>query len=683
MFRNKILLRADPPCSSFFLFKISLHQPLPNAFWLHSLCWKLSRSLRLSCFFQSDHIYIVYQRSQAQYAEQALKELTETLKVSQVLEEEEVKSGSLIIQAIDCGLRSLFLEKSNWSCLGDCYISHSSFGVIEERNHLHTFLVTVQTDVSDGLVIVVSPDVVQFCRFKILDMLNCTMRQRFDDGEEVIIDDKWHMAPCFVLPSLSEGCIVGVCRYCPAGEDFEHVERLWSLKHGLILPSEYFVKVLFMHDGLSNTQWFPSAFVLQGAGLTPVPQSIRTSKAISALEMFVKIIEDWDFFGVGHLKIKLLRHALVIAEVIFCEAFRRSLLLIMKIQEVSRLDTSSNVCGWTKVSNNNYNHVMSNSNSHCSSKRPGETAFSFKGLLSTLDFRTLKPACGSSSFRETSKDILLEDDNASSSQGALNDKCADKSILRYKTAKLTSTFMDHMHSNEKICSDAQVDDTFTLSAVESSRCNFKKLTTFQKPSMTLGSIIGNDDSLLTLRTDNVKISNMKDKSQVSGPEGYDSSLTVSKKGTVHSSKQEKKRLLKLWHRAEDKLPKKRAKQEFEESEIMAKVFDYHSKGWLGMLSVLELKSFLGWKKAKEHVHRDLSPMSATGNVIIYIMHDMSTLRKRRHGFFFKKKFIFGAGGSQDLERDKKPEWDWSDSAEPAEFLATRIKGCHWRLGLKV
>ncbi|XP_068658037.1 uncharacterized protein [Aristolochia californica] len=548
-----------------------------------------------------DAMTLIRERSQAKSAEQALKELTETLTVRDVSIEEEVKSGSLNAKAIDCGLRSLFLETSNWSCLGDCYIIHSSFAVIEEKNHLETLHVchcshsihfdkTVQTDVSDGFVILASPDVVQFCRFKILDMLSSTTRQQFHDGEEVIIDDKWHMAPCLVLPSLSEGRIIGVSKFCPAGEDFEHVQRLWSCKHGLTLPNEYFINIQFMHGGLIHTQWFPSAFVLRGAGLTPVPQSIRASKAISALKLFVKIVKDWDFFDAGHLKIK----------------------------EVSRLGTSSNVCEWTNASSKEYNHVMSNSKTHCLSMPLGETIFSFEDLLSTPDFRTPKPAYGTISFKGTPNNILIEDGNASSSKYSLNDKCAQESVLRAKTARLGSRFMDQVHSKQKTCSDTSADDAFTP-VVESSKKILHELKLFQKPSLTLSSITEIDDSVRTLRKDYAENAN-KEILQVSGAEGFESCLNVPGKGAIHSSEQETTSSRKSAKQKEkrnggpvalgcredtmEKLPKKRAKQPFEHSEITAKVFDYYSKGQLGLLSVLELKSFLVGKKAKVGGRKD-------------------------------------------------------------------------------
>lgn len=39
----------------------------------------------------------------------------------------------------------------------------------------------------------------------------------------------------------------------------------------------------------------PSAFVLQGSGLTPAPKTIRVSKAMLAFQSFIKLLEGLQF----------------------------------------------------------------------------------------------------------------------------------------------------------------------------------------------------------------------------------------------------------------------------------------------------------------------------------------------------------------------------------------------------
>ncbi|KAL6001671.1 hypothetical protein ACLOJK_007411 [Asimina triloba] len=173
LWKNKILIRAEPPSSSFRCLHLILLQHPSPPLKLHSLCWKLSRKWHLACFFDSSDVYIAYQhlicylpqKSQYDSAVHVVKELSECLPVSDVVVDEELTSGSLIAKAVDCCLRSVLLE-NGWRCIGNGCMVNSCFGSSEEKNDLYAIQLAVQADTDDGFVFVVSPDVVRFNRLK-------------------------------------------------------------------------------------------------------------------------------------------------------------------------------------------------------------------------------------------------------------------------------------------------------------------------------------------------------------------------------------------------------------------------------------------------------------------------------------------------------------------------------------
>ncbi|XP_077236115.1 uncharacterized protein LOC143877779 isoform X2 [Tasmannia lanceolata] len=651
MLRNKLLFRPDPPFSSFLHLQLSLLHPFPFpsslSLHLHSLCWKLSRKWRLSCFSESADIYIVYQRTQSGSAAQVVKELAETLPVSNVVVDGELKSASLIVKAIDCGLRSVFLSDSNWRCIGDGYIVRSNFACSEEKNHIYALHVTVQADADDAFVLLVSPDVVRFSRHKIVDLLGSKMQERFHGGEEVIVDDYSLATSCSVLPCLYGGHVIGLSKFIPFGEDFKHMEELWSFKHGLALPNDYFVKIQFTHASDANKQWFPSAYVLQGLGLTPVPQTIRASKAVCALESFMKIVEAWDFFDGGLLKIK--------------GAYRL------------RMDSdSSNLPGWTKASSNIGNQIVA-ANSNLSYSTTAEKILPFKGFLTTQDFRTPKPDLGHIFGNGNAEHIQNRGSSISSSKVSLDDTYTwSHDAVSTKATKFRPLFMrcipakrrDGISPSTK--TDRILDQTCVPSVTGSEMLPHHKdgpFPTNGKATKEKHGYAGssrrdhNRPEALTEQRDG---DGLQLSSQTSRNEGniqivLDKGLSnplADKHGYTEASRRDLNRpealteqrdgdglqlssqtsrnesniqfvidkglsnpladIRKTEMRGEilsnrkdqsredikQNMPKKRGKTHSDLSDITAKVIGYHASGQLGSLTVPELKTFLGTRKAK-------------------------------------------------------------------------------------
>lgn len=69
MFRNNLVVLADPPSSSPFLLRQlsllpALSQPTSSslaAVEVETLCWKISRRWRLACFLHHPDVFVIYQ----------------------------------------------------------------------------------------------------------------------------------------------------------------------------------------------------------------------------------------------------------------------------------------------------------------------------------------------------------------------------------------------------------------------------------------------------------------------------------------------------------------------------------------------------------------------------------------------------------------------------------------------
>ncbi|XP_049936193.1 uncharacterized protein LOC116263421 isoform X2 [Nymphaea colorata] len=309
MFRKKLLLHAATPFplhNTFIDLQLTLHcEPHPPRslfLEIETLCWRVSREFRVACVAEDDKIHIVYQRSQSEAVSKAVIEFRRTLRVvSQVETEEEVKLSSFVNRVIECSLRSMLLN-ANWRCLDDGFSFFSSFSSNEEKTDIYAIQVTAKISPDNDVTFVVSPDLVNFTRHKVMDLIGTGLLQ-IESNKEVSIDKEDFVTACTVLPTLTHGHVIGLSR-SPPGEIVLDYEELLLHKYGLGLAVEHFLKVKFTQGGFTKDQWLPSIMVLQGSGLMPVPQTVRASKSISVLEFFIKSLEEWNFFDGGYLKIK-------------------------------------------------------------------------------------------------------------------------------------------------------------------------------------------------------------------------------------------------------------------------------------------------------------------------------------------------------------------------------------------
>ncbi|XP_020571260.1 uncharacterized protein LOC110018324 [Phalaenopsis equestris] len=305
MFGNKFLVRAHLPSPSFHPFRLlqlSVSDS-SSSIEIETLCWKLSRRWRLACFHPSpSSVFIIYQRCQNEEAARVVEELAKSMAICKLGEEEEVRSAILIARAVECWFRSLMMEKS-WRCIGESTFVDSTFAVDEEKKYFHALNARVQSEI-DGIVFIVSPDVIWFIRDKITDLVSSWTLQSFHDGNVALVEKDRHFTACVTLPSLHSGHILGLSLLNPVGEKFKLLEELWKFKHGLSLLSDYYVNVHFSYGGQESKTWLPSAFVLRGSGLCPPPQTVRYSMALNALNSFINTIGCLDFFSQGPLKVK-------------------------------------------------------------------------------------------------------------------------------------------------------------------------------------------------------------------------------------------------------------------------------------------------------------------------------------------------------------------------------------------
>ncbi|KAI0498806.1 hypothetical protein KFK09_019701 [Dendrobium nobile] len=245
-------------------------------------------------------------------------------------EEEVVRSAILIASVVECWLRSLMLEK-NWGCVGDSTFVNSTFASDEEKKYFQALNV-------------------------ITDLIASQALQSLHDGNITLVEKDRLFTACIILPSLCNGHILGLSKLPPVGENFELLEELWKFKHCQPLSSDYYVNVHFSYGGQAYKQWLPSAFVLRGSGLSPAPQTVRSSMAVNALNSFISTIGSSDFFGQGPLKVK----------------------------DVSSLETPMMQPGWKAVGTaSNDNKINTSATDQC---------LISQNLHLTLDFRTRKPA---------------------------------------------------------------------------------------------------------------------------------------------------------------------------------------------------------------------------------------------------------------------------------------------------
>ncbi|KAH7679505.1 hypothetical protein IHE45_06G063200 [Dioscorea alata] len=237
MFRNKIMVRASSSLSNgfspFHLLTLSLSSSsssssssLPLSIDVETLCWKLSRRYGVACLPYSSQILIVHQLYQSHSVAGVVRELIDAFPVFNVVDEEEVGiSSSIVTRAIECGLRCAMLE-NGWSCVGENSFVCSSFDACEEGKHVYAVNVNIQSETDDDYIFIVSPDVLRFSRHKVSSLVGSKLLQKFNDGEEVILEEYNFSTSRTTIPSLHEGYVMGLSKQQPLAENFEFFHLL-------------------------------------------------------------------------------------------------------------------------------------------------------------------------------------------------------------------------------------------------------------------------------------------------------------------------------------------------------------------------------------------------------------------------------------------------------------------------
>ncbi|KAL5231335.1 hypothetical protein ABZP36_030111 [Zizania latifolia] len=612
MFRNKVLVRAATaaPPPPFLLRQVSFHAAVP-ALDLDILCCRLSRRHRLACIPQppSDAL-VVYQRCQSCAAVEVVTEIAAVSTGASVGDEEEVVcSGSLVAKAVECGLRSLMLEHG-WRCLGESIYVHSTFAPTEERTDLCALNVEVKLGRNNDLEFIVSPDALRFVTHKFIDFVSSDKMETFKDGKEVILDGCNFETACTTLPTLQEGHVVGFSKILPTGQCLDEFMQLCSVKHGLEADYSYHAAVRLTY-GTSLEIWFPSSFVLRGLGLQPAPKSYRESKAMSALQSFIRLLNAWNFFGQSQLVIK----------------------------EQSLLNCTATLPTWDKA--------ISNARTENSEDLElVHTKFVTKVQSFTLDFRTPKPAvlCSPSVklWGNKAQERLLSLDNVGTSneKSSINHGCQMQPIVPTSSDKSQVTLWKPSFSrgksvkeNKRKHSSAKYFNMEHFSANNSNKSSGTALTNSAQDSgnhktecgqSVWSAVCGQALPTSSIKKDVLitKIMKPTSKCVVSSDEITAAAKPKTKrkvqkdelsavKRTKTKTEDVKTELTKkVVDQQKDELAKKATKTKnnsialtstntkTNSDDIVRKVTDHHKRGELCLLTVADLKCFLSARKAK-------------------------------------------------------------------------------------
>ncbi|KAF0892917.1 hypothetical protein E2562_019571 [Oryza meyeriana var. granulata] len=421
MFLNKVLVRAAPsaPPPPFLLRQVSFPAAVP-ALDLDILCCRLSRRHRLACLPQApSDVLVVYQRCQSCEAAEVVSAIAAASEGAAVGEEEVVVcSGSLVVKAVECGLRSLMLEHG-WRCLGESIYVCSTFAATEERTDLCAVNVEVMLGRNDDIEFVVSPDALRCTTHKFFDFISSDKMETFKNGKEVILDDCNFQTACTTLPTLREGHVIGFSKILPTGQCLNKFMQLCSLKHGLEADYSYHAAVRIGY-GSSLEIWLPCSLILQGSGLQPAPKSSRASRAMSALQSFMGLLNAWNFFGQNQLVIK----------------------------EQLLLNSTATLPTWDKA--------ISNARTN-KSEDPGLvlTNFVMNDQSLTLDFCTPKPAvlCSTSVKLWNTKaqvtTLSFDNDGTDSEKAFINYDCQTQPVVRTNLYKSQVTSLKPSFSRRK------------------------------------------------------------------------------------------------------------------------------------------------------------------------------------------------------------------------------------------
>uniref|UniRef100_A0A804K7T5 SAP domain-containing protein n=1 Tax=Musa acuminata subsp. malaccensis TaxID=214687 RepID=A0A804K7T5_MUSAM len=580
MFRNNLVVLADPPSSSPFLLRQlsllpALSQPTSSslaAVEVETLCWKISRRWRLACFLHHPDVFVIYQvqalvrsrlipnrmgvrsslldssllgrrelnpsplsaplrNSSKEYPASIDKiYLTRTrlilnLARMKVGAEEEVASASLVTKAVEIVFRTVMLDHK-WACVGNNTFVDSAFAGTDERKNVGAFNLRVQSEMDDGFVLLVSPEVLRFSRYKVTDFVSSEVWESFDNGEIVMFKDYGFLTACTIIPTLSEAHVIGVCKLLPDEENFERLELLWSLKHGLALNSEYFISVQLAY-GSYAIKWLPSAYILQDPSFSPAPQTPRSAKAVDVIDSFMKIFGAWDFFSQGQLKVK----------------------------EVSSLGIVTKIPVWTTATNKFPCCMARNKENADIQNSLSPKHLTSRDLKLALDFRAPKPGI---QFVHGSR------------------------MLELNNVKETATCGSNLNiSTENIQNDVNACST----------------------SDTLPAVMKGPPVSISIESGPVNGSYFAEVKHSSAE--YDLSVDPSQRLKGSKWKKEKTKAFLGSNVSENSGKedtaggsKMRAKQCVDQSVITAKVMDYYKSGELQSLTMVDLKCFLTSKKAK-------------------------------------------------------------------------------------
>ncbi|CAD5164552.1 unnamed protein product [Musa acuminata subsp. malaccensis] len=638
MFRNNLVVLADPPSSSPFLLRQlsllpALSQPTSSslaAVEVETLCWKISRRWRLACFLHHPDVFVIYQvqalvrsrlipnrmgvrsslldssllgrrelnpsplsaplrNSSKEYPASIDKiYLTRTrlilnLARMKVGAEEEVASASLVTKAVEIVFRTVMLDHK-WACVGNNTFVDSAFAGTDERKNVGAFNLRVQSEMDDGFVLLVSPEVLRFSRYKVTDFVSSEVWESFDNGEIVMFKDYGFLTACTIIPTLSEAHVIGVCKLLPDEENFERLELLWSLKHGLALNSEYFISVQLAY-GSYAIKWLPSAYILQDPSFSPAPQTPRSAKAVDVIDSFMKIFGAWDFFSQGQLKVK----------------------------EVSSLGIVTKIPVWTTATNKFPCCMARNKENADIQNSLSPKHLTSRDLKLALDFRAPKPGI---QFVHGSRMLELNNVKETATCGS-NLNISTENIQNDVNACSTSDTLPAVMKGPPVSISIE---SGNLHYLASNIC-LSKVMNVHKGRISASKIMYNYNHTFSkeyLPLNQRRICHCKligacflmtcfqDPSQRLKGSKWKKEKTKAFLGSNVSENSGKEVLVETFRRRPENSEKNntaggskmRAKQCVDQSVITAKVMDYYKSGELQSLTMVDLKCFLTSKKAK-------------------------------------------------------------------------------------
>ncbi|KAL6854251.1 hypothetical protein ACP4OV_019154 [Aristida adscensionis] len=620
MFRNKVLVRATAAAASsssssppppFLLRQVSLPAAAPiPAVDLDILCCRLSRRRRLACLPQPPaDVLLVYQRCQCPEAAEAASAIVAAFPGASVGEEEELAcSGELVSKAVGCGLRFLMLEHG-WRCLGESIYIEPASAENEETSDLRVVHVEVQLGRNDDFEFVVSPDALRFTNYKISEAASNHMTEILQPRKEEVLDNCNFLTLCTTLPTLQEGHVIGFSKLLPSNQCLDKFMELCSIKHGLDTSYSYHGPFTLICRAPMETQWLPSSFVLQGSGLQPALKSVRASKAMSSLQTFIELLKAWSFFGQDKLVTK----------------------------EQLLLNCTATLPTWDMAANN---MTLQTPRTDSSMDQPFILVHTYFYFLQ--DFRTPKPAVlwsstakswdtkshkishsldengylgGTSPIKYGCQSKPLVPTSSYKSQVTLmkpsfsRNKSAEKSKMRYSSASHPNTVSEDSerkngfqgsggNAKDKDYTSGIPEVAKAIPDIEKDLLNTKVIQTklmsvVAKDKVTTEAKTKAEQDLAKNELVAPKLEKVPEvvKNEFAGKVRDNQNDELNKKVTKTRVKPVDKGLLKSTTRT-------KAKTEVTNDELIAKVIEHHRRGELRLLTVADLKCFLGVKKAK-------------------------------------------------------------------------------------